>query len=265
MYRLAMKYVLRLGLLLVFVLAVSACSGVGASEEAQASRIPEDKSYTQTKHIPAGRYVSDEFMPALSFRLGEGWRTGPTPEDSYGALLETSHNLTLSTFSDSKSSFLEFLVIPKVYKVVSSYEAKEEPAPKDMLSWLQNNPSLDTEKPELVTIGGMKGKQFDAVASHIPQEYFSGGYHACGCIGEPGLPLFQVRSGYGEESTYDLYKDYKVRFIVLDDVKGKTVTISVLAPAVNFNEFWHMKAQEVLKSVAWNPKTVDSKATCVCT
>jgi len=104
----------------------------------------------------------------------------------------------------------------------------------------------------------MKGKQFDAVASHIPQEYFSGGYHACGCIGEPGLPLFQVRSGYGagfgEERTYDLYKDYKVRFIVLDDVKGKTVTISVLAPAVNFNEFWHMKAQEVLKTVEWMRK-----------
>jgi len=38
MYRLAMKYVLRLGLLLVFVLAVSACTGVGASEVAQAKQ-----------------------------------------------------------------------------------------------------------------------------------------------------------------------------------------------------------------------------------
>jgi len=239
-------------LLIVLMLVTSACGGA----RAQARKITESPYNNEAKSIPAGRYASDEFRPTMSFRLGEGWRTGPASEDSYGALLETSHNLTLSTFSGPGSSFLEFLVVPKVYKVVSSYEAKTQPAPKDILSWLENNPNLDTKKPEPVSIGGLKGKQVDAVPSHIPQEYFGGGYHACGCTGrEPSLPLFQVIPGYGEESTYDLYKDEKVRFIVLDDVEGKTVTISVQAPETNFDEFWNKKAQEVLKTVEWKGKS----------
>ena len=53
-------------------------------------------------------------------------------------------------------SYLEFLVVPKVYEVVSSYEAKVEHA-EDMVSWLQNNPNLDAENPEPMTIGGVKG------------------------------------------------------------------------------------------------------------
>jgi hypothetical protein len=163
--------------------------------------------------------------------------------------LETSHNIFLSSFSESGTAFLEFLVVPKVYKILSSYEAKAEPAPTDMVSWLQNNPNLDTEKPEQVNVGGVKGRQFDAIASHIPQEYVNGGYHSFNQV-EPCLPLFQVIPAFPEESTYSLFKNYKVRFIVLDDVKGKMVTISILAPAVKFDEVI-AKAQKVIKTVKW--------------
>jgi hypothetical protein len=174
--------------------------------------------------------------------------------------METYNRLTLSRVSESEPSYLEFLVVPKVYKVVGSYEAEEEPAPEDMVAWLQNNPNLDAQDPEPVTVGGVKGVQFDAVASRIPQEYLTGGYHGINTYyvrhggnfydDEPCLPLFQTLPGYGSRSTYELCKNYKVRFIVLEDVNDKTVTITVLAPTFKFDET-RLKAQRVVNTVAW--------------
>jgi len=256
MYRpVAGKPHLGVGLLMFLILVLGAC-GV----EAHARKIPESSGGRSMKSIPAGKYVSDEFRPAMSFRLNEGWRTGPAADFSYGLFMEKYNRLTLSRVSESEPSYLEFLVVPKVYKVVSSYEAKEEPAPEDMVSWLQNNPNLDAENPEPMTVGGVKGAQFDAVASRIPQEYLSGGYHGVNTYhvrhggniydDAPCLPLFQTLPGYGRDSTYEICKMYKVRFIVLEDVNGKTVTIAVLAPTVKFDETW-IKARRVLNTVEW--------------
>jgi len=253
MYRpVAGKPDLGLGLLMLLILVLNACG-----EEPR--KIPESSGGRSMKSIPAGKYVSDEFRPAMSFRLNEGWQTGPAADFSYGHFMENYNRLTLSRISESEPSYLEFLVVPKVYQVVSSYEAKEEPAPEDMVSWLQNNPNLDAEDPEPITVGGVKGAQFDAVASRIPQEYLSGGYHGVNSYyvrhggnaydDAPCLPLFQTLPGYGRGSTYELCKNYKVRFIVLD-VNGKTVTIAVLAPTVKFDETW-LKARWVLKTVEW--------------
>ncbi len=49
---------------------------------------------------------------------------------------------------------------------------------------------------------------------------------------------------------FSLFGRSKARFIVLENVKGKTVTIAISAPAAKFDEFWP-KAQTVLKSVEW--------------
>src|SRR5215204_5761229 len=242
-------------LLILLILVLSACGG-----EAHAHKLPENSSAREARRIPAGSYVSDEFRPAMSFRLNEGWQTGPAADFSYGTFMEKHNSLILSRVSESEPSYLEFLVVPKVYDVVSSYEVEVQPSPEDMVSWLQDNPNLDAENPQPVTVGGAKGKQFDAVASRIPQEYLYGGYHGTNTYyvrhsgnvydDEPCLPLFQTLPSYAEQSTYELCEDYKVRFIVLDDVKGKTVTISVLAPTIKFDEAW-LKAQQVLNTVEW--------------
>jgi hypothetical protein len=244
-----------MGLLLLIILVLSACGG-----QPQARKIPESSSLTEAERVPAGSYVSDEFRPAMSFRLGEGWQTGPGADFSYGDFMEKYNSLTLSRFSaSSRPSYLEFLVIPKVYKVQSSYQADALPAPENMVSWLQRNPYLDAGKPQSVTVGGAKGKQFDVVATRMPKEYSSGGYHSlntyderhcCNSYDEPCLPLFQISPGYGEQSTYELCEGYKARFIVLDDVDDKTVTISVLAPTAEFDEAW-IKAQQVIDTVEW--------------
>jgi hypothetical protein len=252
MYR---RVVPALGVWLLVILVLSACGG-----EAHAREIPETSSLTEARRIPAGTYVTDEFRPAMSLRLGEGWQTGPAPDFSYGVFMEKYNSLTLSRFSESsRPSYLEFLVVPKVYKVVSPYEADAQPAPEDMVSWLQNNPYLEAGKPAQMTVGGAKGRRLDVVASRMPQEYSSGGYHSvntyderhcCNSYDEPCLPLFQISPGYGEQSTYELCKDYRARLIVLDDVDSETVTISVLAPTADFAETW-LKAQKVLDTVEW--------------
>lgn len=246
---------LGVGLVMSLVLILGACG-----ERDHASKIPENPPYREAKRISAGGYVSDEFRPAMSFRLNEGWQTGPAADFSYGAFMEMPNSLILSRVSGSEPTYLEFLVVPKVYEVVSSYEARAHPAPEDMVSWLQNNPYLDAERPEPTSVGGVSGKQFDAVASRIPQEYLYGGYHGTntyyvrhsGNVYDEGpcLPLFQTLPGYADQSTYELCENYKVRFIILEDVRGKTVTISVLAPTIKFDEAW-LDAQWVLDTVKW--------------
>ncbi len=228
MYQFVVKRVLRLGVLLAIVFALSACGGGEGDKLAEARKIPEGQDVT----LPAGKYVSDEFKPAVSFTLDKGWQY---PKEAFDLLsLEAPEG-----FSDS---FLNFLEVRRVYKVVSSYEAKGQPAPKDLVAWLRNHPRLDTESPKPASVGGVKGVQLDAVASRVPQE-FLGTY-----CDEVCLPLFQPTSD--PSSSFSMYEGDKVRFIVLEDLAGKTVVITILAPAVEFEEFLP-KAQKVLDTVEW--------------
>jgi hypothetical protein len=80
-----------LGVWLLIILVLGACG-----READARKIPETPSLTEARHIPAGNYVTDEFRPAMSLRLDEGWRTGPAPDFSYGVFMEKYNSLTLS-------------------------------------------------------------------------------------------------------------------------------------------------------------------------
>jgi len=47
-----------------------------------------------------------------------------------------------------------------------------------------------------------------------------------------------------------LFEGDKVRLIVLDDVKGETVTIGLVSPATEFDEF-APEAQKVIDTVEW--------------
>jgi hypothetical protein len=79
--------ILGLTLLVTLIgLALSACGG--GQEDAQARTIREN----QAGKLRAGEYVSDEFEPAVSFRLGEGWQVGPQA----GEWRETQINLSLT-------------------------------------------------------------------------------------------------------------------------------------------------------------------------
>ena len=100
-----------------------------------------------------------------------------------------------------------------------------------MVGWLRANPHMKTEKPKSTSVGDEKGVQFDAIVTGVVESP-----ECPGCV---DVPLFPFSDG-----TAGVEKGEKVRFIVLEDVKGQTVTIFVEVSALGFEEFLP-KAQQV--------------------
>src|SRR5215213_4033714 len=216
MNRLLVGRVLSLGLLVVLVvLALSACGG--DEKKAKARPLPEDP-----KALRPGTYRSEEFKPSLSFRVGKGWSSAP---------LEASDVLVIA---QGETKVIGFVNAQEVYKPTKTGTPNVVDAPEDMVGWFQQHPYLQTDKPEPVTVGGVKGVQFDVVVEDLPEDY-SG---VCGsdCVGlvrlSTGFPVSQVEGD-------------KVRLIVLEDVKGETVTIGFVSRATEFDEF-APEAQKVI-------------------
>jgi hypothetical protein len=231
-----MRLVLGVGMLTILILALTACGGSsGASSSAQGEEkankvhhIPEDSQTYLGKPLPAGLYVTEEFKPAMSFKLEKGWiRGGIELRDAWDIRNKENDDL-----------WLLFNVAEEVYDPSGSGEVKIAPAPEDMVAWLQENPYLKSEKPKPTSVGGEKGVQFDAIVTDAAD--------APECQGCIDLPLFHVSNG----ETSGAYKGEKLRFIVLEDVKGQTVTIWVEASPQAFDEFLP-KVQKVLDSVKW--------------
>ncbi len=117
--------------------------------------------------------------------------------------------------------------------------AKAKPSPPsdsshrgDSHASQQHHPYLDTEKPEPATVGGVKGVQFDYIVSEdAPSEE---------------ITLFRYTDG----TTADQGREDKYRAIILDGVKGETVTIGIGSPTPEFDDFM-AKSQEVLDTVKW--------------
>ena len=105
--------------------------------------------------------------------------------------------------------------------------------------WLGGYSSTPTCKPEPVTVGGVKGLQFDVVVGDRPQYYIP---TCTSIVGNPNcVDLFRLSSG----GPIFLVEGDKAGVIVLEDVEGKTVTIGFVSPASEFGEF-APEAQKVL-------------------
>ena len=153
MNRLLVGRVLSLGLLVVLVvLALSACGG--DEKKAKARPLPEDP-----KALRPGTYRSEEFKPSLSFHVGKGWSS-----DS----LEASDSLFIRR---GETMGLGFVKPQEVYKPTKDEALQIVDAPKDLVGWFQHHPHLQTDKPEPVTVGGVKGEQFDVVVADLPEDY----------------------------------------------------------------------------------------------
>jgi len=225
MNRLLVDRVLSLGLLVVAVLALSACGG--DEKKAKARPLPEEP-----KALRPGTYRSEEFKPSLSFHVGKGWSSSP--------LLETSDALQIAR---GQTAGLGFANVQDVYKPTRTGSAIVVDAPKDMVGWLQQHPYLQTSKPEPVRVGGVKGLQFDVVVGDLPKGYNP---TCSSIIGDPNCVDFvRLSTGVGWFA-----EGYPVRVIVLEDVEGETVTIGFFSPASEFEEFVP-EAQKVIDTVKW--------------
>jgi hypothetical protein len=219
------RQALSLGLLVVLVvLALSACGG--GEKKAKARPLPEDP-----KSLRPGTYRSEEFKPSLSFHVGKGWSS---------ASLEASDVLVIA---QGEKKVIGFVKAQEVYKPTRTGTPNVVDAPEDMVGWFQQHPYLQTDKPEPVTVGGVKGMQFDVVVEDLPEDYSV----VCpGCGVGSGVGIFRLSTGfpvaYGEAD--------KSRLIVLEDVKGETVTLGFSSPATEFDEF-APEAQKVIDTVKW--------------
>src|SRR5919107_1380298 len=226
MNRLLVGRVISLGVLVVVVvLALSACGG--DEKKAKARPLPEEP-----KALRPGTYRSEEFKPSLSFRVGKGWSSSS---------LEASDFLEITR---GQTTGMNFSNTQEVYKPTKTGSANVVDTPKDMVGGQQQHPYLQTSKPEPVTVGGVKGLQFDVVLGDLPQTY-SG---TCTTIvGNPNC-VDLVRLSTGEPIL--LAEGEKVRVIVLEDLEGETVTIGFFSPASEFEEF-APEAQKVIDTVKW--------------
>jgi hypothetical protein len=227
MNRLLEGRVLSLGLLVVLVvLALSACGG--GEKKAKARPLPEDP-----KALRPGAYRSEEFKPSLSFHVGKGWSSSTLPETS--DFLEITRGQTTG---------MDFSNAQEVYKPTKTGSAIVVDAPKDMVGWLQQHPYLQTSQPEPVTVGGVKGVEFDVGVGDLPKGYNP----TCSTIvGDPNcVDLFRFSTG----GLFFVAEGYPVRVIVLEDLEGETVTIGFISPASEFEEFVP-EAQKVIDTVKW--------------
>jgi hypothetical protein len=229
------KHALRLGVLAALVVIVlSACGGGGGGgeqggggggqakqEQAKVRKLPEYGD------LRPGKYVTDEFEPDLSFGVvGEGWVVvGPEERGVFDMQLRVGGPL------------ISFANVQKVFDPSKLSDLIPVPAPEDMVAWLQKHPYLETEEPEPVSVGGVKGTQIDAVvADDVPT----------GECGDNCLGLFSI----SREIDWGVYEKERVRFVVLEDVGGERVIISAETLATDFEGFLP-KAQKVLDSVEW--------------
>ncbi len=230
MYRLTLgRQALRLGLLATLVvLALSACGegGAGGGGEEQDDKpptLPEDE-----KALRPGEYRTEEFKPSVSFKVSKGWSTSPP---------EASDVLQLGW---GEIGGLAFTDVQEVYKPTETGAPNVVELPNDLAGWFQHHPYLKTSQPEPVTVGGVKGVEFDvAVAEGLPEDHVS----QCGtdCV-----DVFEQKFGH----QVILFEGDKIHFIVLEDVEGETVTIDYGGLATDFDEV-APEAQKVVDSVKW--------------
>ncbi len=200
-----------------------------------AKNIPDTKVLPAQGKFPAGEYVSDEFKPRLSFRVGDGWTVWVWAQ-------ETPKNLFIATGPEGgEGGQLRFTKPLRVYDPSNPGGRKLIHAPKNShkwVLWLQRHPNLESSKPVSVRMGGetgVHGVQIDVTATS----------KQANCEGDPCVPLFPTADG-GEISSGVQDKD---RFVFVD-VGGKTVVIDAFAPVDKREEFLK-KVEKVLDTVEW--------------
>ena len=213
------------------LLALTACSSGSSQEEAKARPLPEQ----YPKELRPGEYRSEEFKPSFSFRVGKGWSTSEYASDYLGMGWA------------QKEGGLTFVNVQKVYKPIYKPTETSTPklvdAPEDLVGWFQSHPYLKTSKPEPVTVGGVKGQQFDVVAHEVPEDHLS--ICGAGCVDAIKGPSAELAG-----PLVVFFEGDRFHAIVLEDVKGETVYIDYGGPAPDFDEI-APEAQKVVDSVKW--------------
>lgn len=250
------------GLLFAAVLTVGACGGDGGQESGDGGSVPETTQTTATpettdraqnaqtttatrtaKTLPdefrapvsPGKYVTDEFEPAFSFRVvDKGWKSfGGELPDSLGILQE----------EDRSARFLEFDNPQEVYDPQKLPKQAAIPEPEDWAAWYQNHPYLETTKPEPVSVGGISGVRFTVEAASAPENYPE---DVCGP--DPCVSVFPLSDG-----TPVVHALGEPEQLTIVEVGAETVLIPIYGIGVSEEdlEAFFPVAQKVIDTVEW--------------
>lgn len=178
--------------------------------------------------LPPKEYSPDEFELLRSFRVGDGWTS-----DRQGS------DYLYLTYGDSKLNFISPHTVYDSEEPTKTATAPEDS--KDLVSWFQKHPYLDTEGPIATKHGTLSGKQFDTTVD-APL-----GVGFLECV-DPCAPLFQASGG----NRFVLFEQHEIRTIV-SVVEGQTVVITIESPTGQFDEFLP-RAMRVLSTVEWQAK-----------
>jgi hypothetical protein len=149
------RFALGMGVLMVVILALTACGSGSAQQQAKARTLP---LYPTGKALRPGEYHSVKFKPPLSFRVGKGWSNAAEQLPDY-----------IELGQQGETGFLTFANVMEVWKPGTHGEVVD--APKDLVRWLQHQPYLKTSKPQPVTLGGVKGEQLEVLVEELPNDY----------------------------------------------------------------------------------------------
>jgi hypothetical protein len=223
-----MRFAFGVALLMLVVLALTACGSGSAKEQAKARPLP----LSAQQALSPGEYHTVKFKPPFSFKVGEDWENGEEQ-------LSDTIDLGLQGCGPPGPPTCKLHVL-NVKEVFKPGTTEVVDAPKDLVGWLQEHPYLNTSKPKPVTVGGVKGEQFEVLLDHLPKDYY-------GNCGTDCLDIFNQSSG--DRIGY-FTEGRKRKVFVLEDVKGDTVVIWYAAPLDVFDEF-APEAQKVVDSVKW--------------
>jgi hypothetical protein len=224
MHRSGVRHVLRLGVVLAsVVLAVGAC---GAPEEAKPRPLPEE-----ARELGPGTYRTEEFEPAFSFNVGEGWSV-EAPEVYDVLRITRGHETGGLGFVNLEGA--------RFFKPTDTGTTYMTDVPKDVVGWFRGHPYLETQGTDPVKVGGVEGVRTDVVVGDLPRGL--SGECGSGCV-----PLLRFSSG---GLPLVLFEEDKARVIVLEDVGGETVVTGFATRVEEFDDH-APEAQKVLDTVEW--------------
>ncbi|HEY8168462.1 MAG TPA: hypothetical protein VIF84_07100 [Candidatus Limnocylindrales bacterium] len=164
----------------------------------------------------AGHYDLDEFQPAISFDLGEGWTVNGPPSKS------------LLAWVRGPDEFLE--IARNINRGLDDTEALVtiEQTPAAFVDWLRSRTALDVGATSPTTLGGLDAIQVDV------------------SVREP-VSLYTYAS---DPATYRAAAGQTIRFI-LAERDGELLSLAAESPAAAFDQFWTDSVQPVVASLTF--------------
>ena len=196
-------------------------------EEAKPRPLPGEP-----RKLEPGAYRTEDFEPAFSFEVGEGWATD---------LAEAYDLLIITRGAEGGGLGFTNLKGAQFFKPTNTGTPYMTDVPKDVVGWFRGHPYLKTQRTDSVEVGGVEGVRLDLVVGDLPEGHYSE-WCGSGCV-----PLIRFGSG---SPPLILWRDDKARLIVLEEVGGQTVVTGFATRVEEFDDH-APEAQKVLDTVEW--------------